>query len=158
LEISEGIDSGESLSRIVHFVDRGPTLLVLDNCEHLVDRVASLTRELLSGCPSLRVLTTSREPLGVTGEIARPVPPLPISDALALFVERAEAVRAEPDDLASPTLEVLCRDLDCMPLAIELAAARLRTMRLTTLVRELGDRFQVLTRGDRTALPRQQTL
>src|SRR5262249_16402475 len=131
---------------------------------HLVESVATLARDLLGACPSLRILTTSREPLGLTGEAVFPLGALQLEDAVALFAERARAVdpslgthgRFSAED--TEVVEQLCRDLDGLPLAIELAAARVRTMHLQILATELSDRFSVLTRGDRTAPPRQQTL
>lgn len=142
-----------------------PFLLVLDNCEHVVDAAAALAETLLTRCPRLRVLATSREPLGVPGEAVRPVDPLPPHPAHRLFAERARAVR--PDfgldggTEGSEDFEVIaeiCRRLDGLPLAIELAAARLRLLTPRQIAARLDDRFRLLTSGSRTVLPRQQTL
>ncbi|MFI8004137.1 ATP-binding protein [Streptomyces sp. NPDC086010] len=140
-----------------------PFLLVLDNCEHVVDAAATLAETLLTRCPGLRVLATSREPLGVPGETVRPVGPLPPDPAHRLFAERARAVRP---DFAPDTAEggdtgavaEICRRLDGLPLAIELAAARLRLLTPRQIADRLDDRFRLLTSGSRTVLPRQQTL
>ncbi|SSC25342.1 Transcriptional activator with OmpR/PhoB-type DNA-binding domain and NB-ARC domain [Klenkia terrae] len=145
-------------------------LLVLDNCEHLVDAVARLTDDLLTACPGLVVLTTSREALGIPGEALVPVGPLPVpeaddpgaadADVVRLFADRARS--ADPSFAVTPaTLPLLlevCRRLDGMPLALELAAARLRTLGLAQIAARLDDRFALLTGGSRVALPRQQTL
>jgi len=162
LQLSEAVDRSTSLARIVRFLHDRHTLLVLDNCEHLVDHVAPVARDLLEACPSLRILATSREPLSITGEVVRPMPPLPIADAITLFRERANAVARSVspprgiDD--AHAIEELCRQLDGLPLAIELAAARTSTMTVAMLADQINDRFRVLTRGDRSAAPRQQTL
>ncbi|MFI7694353.1 BTAD domain-containing putative transcriptional regulator [Nonomuraea sp. NPDC049655] len=128
-------------------------LIVLDNCEHVVEEAATVARWLLSEVAGLRVLATSREPLDIPGEVLHPVLPLP--EAAELFLARAAAAR--------PGLEVsaadagrICRELDGIPLAIELAAARLRTMPVSVLVRQLGDRLAF--RGGRTSEPRHRTL
>ncbi|MEU8239966.1 BTAD domain-containing putative transcriptional regulator [Actinoplanes missouriensis] len=143
-------------------------LLVLDNCEHVIEQAATLAHRLLGECRRLRILATSREPLGITGEALWHVEPLALpgrdagaeeiasSPAVRLLRERAQAVRK---DLGSPaTMARVCRALDGMPLAIELAAARLRTMTLDQLAHRLDDRFRLLTGGSRTALPRHRTL
>ena len=126
------------------------TLIVLDNCEHVVDAAARLADELLGACPSLRVLATSRERLGVDGEALCPVPPLDPAASAALFGERAAAVRPGLAVDAAEAAEI-CRRLDGLPLAIELAAARLRSMSAAQLAVRLDDRFRVLTGGNRTA-------
>src|SRR5262245_1016175 len=150
-------------------IGRRAMLLVLDNCEHLIGRAASLAGALLRACPNLRILATSREPLGVPGESVLAVPPLELpedprkaadSDAVALFVERARAARAS-FTLDAHTLETvteICRRLDGLPLAIELAAARVRALSPEQILTRLGDRFALLTGGARTAEPRQRTL
>jgi predicted ATPase/class 3 adenylate cyclase/DNA-binding CsgD family transcriptional regulator len=143
-----------------HLCDRH-TLLVLDNCEHLLDSSASLVAGLLGAAPRLTVLATSREPLGVTGEAGWQVPSLSLSvDAIELFADRARLARTGfivDDDNAGAVTEI-CRRLDGMPLAIELAAARVRTLSLTEIVDSLHDRFRLLTGGSRIAVRRQQTL
>ncbi|MFI6381987.1 AfsR/SARP family transcriptional regulator [Streptomyces sp. NPDC050658] len=137
---------------------RGP-LLILDNCEHVIGAAADLAETLLTRCPGLTVIATSREPLGVPGELVRPVEPLPPDPAHRLFAERAAAARpgfdAGDDETA---VAEICRRLDGLPLAIELAAARLRMLTPRQIADRLDDRFRLLTSGSRTALPRQQTL
>src|SRR6185312_13528802 len=136
-------------------------LMVLDNCEHLLEATASLTVELLGACPMLTVLTTSREPINVPGEVIYLVPSLSLTDeAIELFADRARRVRPEfsvNEDNAASVTEI-CRRLDGMPLAIELAAARVRALSLDEIVGSLHDRFRLLTGGARTAVRRQQTL
>ncbi|MBP2580206.1 putative ATPase/DNA-binding SARP family transcriptional activator [Streptomyces sp. PvR006] len=134
-------------------------LLVLDNCEHVVAAAAELAHVLLTRCPDVTVLATSREPLGVPGEVVRPLGPLPAGMALRLLGERGAAARAgfavaEDREAA----EEVCRRLDGLPLAIELAAARLRLLSVRQIAERLDDRFRLLTSGARTVLPRQQTL
>jgi predicted ATPase/class 3 adenylate cyclase/DNA-binding CsgD family transcriptional regulator len=145
---------------LVGFFAGGQMLVVLDNCEHLLDACAALIEDLLRACPALTILATSREPIGVAGEVMWRVPSLSLaSDAVELFVERAG--RAHPGFVAADhTEEVaeICRRLDGIPLAIELAAARLRALSPAEIVTGLHDRFRLLTGGARTALPRQQTL
>ncbi|WP_393059426.1 ATP-binding protein [Streptomyces sp. LN549] len=138
-------------------------LLILDNCEHVIDAAAALAETLLTRCPDLRVLATSREPLGVPGESVRPLDPLPADPALRLFTERARAVRPGFDPEHEPAhdpeaVAEICRRLDGLPLAIELAAARLRLLGPRQIADRLDDRFRLLTGGSRTVLPRQQTL
>ncbi|GGL18136.1 ATP-binding protein [Planomonospora parontospora] len=152
-------------------------LLVLDNCEHVVDDAARLADRLLSACPGVRVLATSREALGITGEVLCPVPPLELpgpgdpperAAAVRLFAERASAVRpdftlgsgGEPGagDATARAVVQICRSLDGLPLAIELAAARLRSLTAVEIAARLDDRFRLLSRGSRTAQPRHRTL
>lgn len=134
-------------------------LLVLDNCEHVIGAAAALAEQLLAHCPGVTVLATSREPLGVPGERVRPLNPLPDPFALRLLADRGAAARpgftVEDDPVACAEL---CRRLDGLPLAIELAAARLRSLTPRQLADRLDDRFRLLTGGSRTVLPRQQTL
>jgi non-specific serine/threonine protein kinase len=154
-------------------------LLVLDNCEHLIAACARLADDLLLTCPTLRVLATSREALGIPGEVAWRVPSLTLPDrgrvspnqpdpapillgaeAAQLFVERARAV--EPGFSVTPenarAIAEICWRLDGIPLALELAAARVKVLSVEQIAARLDDRFQLLTGGSRTALPRQQTL
>ncbi|MFJ3785704.1 ATP-binding protein [Streptomyces sp. NPDC090093] len=148
---------------VEHLADR-PLLLVLDNCEHVIDAAAALAETLLTHCPRLRVLATSREPLGIPGETVRPVEPLPPAPAHRLFVERARTVHPSfdangPRDRdGAAAVDEICRRLDGLPLAIELAAARLRLLTPRQIADRLDDRFRLLTSGSRTVLPRQQTL
>ncbi|RPK85939.1 MULTISPECIES: BTAD domain-containing putative transcriptional regulator [Streptomyces] len=137
-------------------------LLLLDNCEHVVGAAAALTDHLLTHCPQLTVLATSREPLGVPGEFVRPVDPLPGPMALRLLAERGAAARPgfriDADEATAAACAEICRRLDGLPLAIELAAARLRMLTPRQIADRLDDRFRLLTGGSRTVLPRQQTL
>ncbi|WP_053710692.1 AfsR/SARP family transcriptional regulator [Streptomyces sp. NRRL B-3648] len=135
-------------------------LLILDNCEHVIGAAAALAETLLTRCPGLTILATSREPLGVPGESVRPVEPLTPEQAHRLFTERAKAVRPDADAVLADTGAVaeICRRLDGLPLAIELAAARLRLLTPRQIADRLDDRFRLLTSGSRTVLPRQQTL
>ncbi|WP_338698073.1 BTAD domain-containing putative transcriptional regulator [Streptomyces sp. Q6] len=134
-------------------------LLILDNCEHVIDAAAELAETLLTHCPGLTILATSREPLGVPGESVRPVEPLPPDPAHRLFTERAATVSPGFDPSQDPqAIAEICRRLDGLPLAIELAAARLRLLTPRQIADRLDDRFRLLTSGSRTVLPRQQTL
>ncbi|UBU14900.1 ATP-binding protein [Nonomuraea gerenzanensis] len=161
-----------ALARLCGLLDVGPAVLVLDNCEHLVEAAAQLTEQLLVRLPQLRVLATSREPLAIIGEALCHLGPLDLpvenadlaeaaeSAAVRLFVERAASVRAAfalDAETVEPTVEI-CRRLDGMPLALELAAAKLRAMSVAQISQRLDDRFRMLTSGSRTALPRQRTL
>ncbi len=150
-----------TMDTLLGFVRDRHMLLVLDNCEHLLDASAALCVSVLGVAPRLTVLATSREPLGVTGEATWRVPSLSLADeAIELFTDRAR--RARPafrvtDDNAARITEI-CRRLDGIPLAIELAAARVRALSLAEIVDSLHDRFRLLTGGARTAVRRQQTL
>ncbi|WP_069110910.1 BTAD domain-containing putative transcriptional regulator [Jiangella alba] len=159
--------------RLVAVLRSRAALLVLDNCEHVIDAAAELAERLLGECPGLRILATSREPLGITGEAVWPVEPLALPpehdgaagdllafDAVRLLADRARAARPgfTVTETDAPAVARICRALDGMPLAIELAAARLRTMTVEQLAARLDDRFRLLTGGSRTALPRHQTL
>ncbi|MFE5487891.1 BTAD domain-containing putative transcriptional regulator [Streptomyces sp. NPDC056527] len=147
------------LGRLVEHCASRRLLLILDNCEHVVDAAAALAESLLARCPGVTVLATSREPLGVPGEFLRPVEPLSPGSALRLFGERGAAARAGFDPGDDPeACDEICRRLDGLPLAIELAAARLRLLTPRQIADRLDDRFHLLTSGARTVLPRQQTL
>lgn len=154
-----GADTGDPTARLLEHCAHRRLLLVLDNCEHVIGAAAELAAELLGACPGVTVLATSREPLGVPGETVRPVEPLSPTTAHRLFAERAAAVRpgfdAEQDVAA---VDEICRRLDGLPLAIELAAARLRMLSPRQIADRLDNRFRLLTSGSRTLLPRQQTL
>jgi predicted ATPase len=149
------------MDTLLRFVRDRQMLVVLDNCEHLLDASAELVVALLGGAPGLTLLATSREPIGVAGEVSWRVPSLALADeAIELFVDRAR--RARPDfavdaDNAAAVGEI-CRRLDGMPLAIELAAARVRALSVAEILDGLHDRFRLLTGGARTAVRRQQTL
>ncbi|QQM47065.1 BTAD domain-containing putative transcriptional regulator [Streptomyces liliifuscus] len=149
----------DPLVRLTEHCANRRMLIVLDNCEHVVDAAARLVEQLLERCPGLTVLATSREPLGVPGELLRPVEPLPEPYALKLLADRGAAARpgfrVEDDPEAAAEI---CRRLDGLPLAIELAAARLRMLTPRQIADRLDNRFRLLTSGSRTVLPRQQTL
>ena len=160
--------SGDALDLLTDHLSDRHTLLVLDTCEHLVDACAKLVDALLRAAPRLRILATSREPLDVPGEKALLISPLPVpdpgapaagSDAVALFVDRADAVLPGFALTAANQQAVaqLCRGLDGIPLALELAAVRLRTISVEQIVGRLGDRFRLLGKA-RTRLDRHQTL
>ena len=168
----------DELGRLLSALAAKRTLLVLDNCEHLVAAAAALADRVLAACPQVRIMATSREPLNITGEALWTVgpltlPPDPAAASLSaeravvqdfasvrLLTQRARAVvpsfAVTPDN--APAVAAICRALDGMPLAIELAAARLRTMAPEQIQARLGDRFQLLSSGSRTAMPRHQTL
>jgi predicted ATPase len=123
-----------------------PTVLVLDNCEHLVDPVADLVTELLDRAPALRVLATGQAPLGLDGETVHPLSPLSSDDSVALFAERAARSRRQfrLDDVGVETVRSVCESLDGLPLAIELAAARVKSLSVQDISRRLDDRFTLL--------------
>jgi predicted ATPase/DNA-binding SARP family transcriptional activator len=156
-----GLDAAGAIAAhvLAQFTDR-PLLVVLDNCEHLAGAVAELAERLLADCPALSVLATSREPLGVEGERSWPVPPLDGADAVRLFADRARLVAPSFDVTDANRGEVaeVCAKLDRLPLAIELAAARMRILSVRQLAERLGDVFGVLTGGARSAPPRHQAL
>ena len=165
LGVEEGDDQPLEQLLAAHLRTRD-VLLVVDNCEHLVDACAELLDTLLRTAPRLRVLATSRERLGVPGELAWTVPPLDVTgdegqpEAVELFVDRAVLVRPDfvPDAAGTEAVAAICRRLDGLPLAIELAAARLGALSVQEILDRLDDRFRLLADGFRTGLPRQQTL
>src|SRR6266705_1472439 len=153
---------------VTHLASR-EALIVLDNCEHLLDAVAVLADVVLKEAGGVRLLATSRQPLGISGERVLQVPPLSLpgegsgsaeSEAVALFLARSAdaGIQLEETDATRQLVSDLCRHLDGMPLALELAAVRLRTIGLKDLIDRWTDRFGLLTGGSRAALPRQQTL
>jgi predicted ATPase/DNA-binding CsgD family transcriptional regulator len=149
------------MDTLLRFVRDRQMLVVLDNCEHLLDACADLVVALLGAAPGLTVLATSREPIGVTGEATWRVPSLSVADAaVELFADRARLARAgfTVTDVNAAAVAEICRRLDGMPLAIELAAARVRALSLAEILDGLHDRFRLLTGGSRTAVRRQQTL
>ena len=153
--------SRSTTDTLIRFVRDRRMLVLLDNCEHLLDATAALSTALLSACSGLTLLATSREPIGVAGEVTWRVPSLSLEDeAIELFVDRARRVRSDfgmtDDDMHA--VQEIARRLDGMPLAIELAAARVRALSLDEIVDSLHDRFRLLTGGRRTAVRRQQTL
>ena len=170
LDVDPGLQALEALLDALALQD---VLIVVDNCEHLIGGCAKTAEAIVRRCPRVHLLATSREPLGIGGESIYRVPSLSLpglgdsaapapgsSDAVALFAERARAhgVVLDVDGQAGPLVVSVCRRLDGMPLAIELAAARLRSMSLAELGDRLDQRFRLLTGGSRTALERQQTL
>jgi predicted ATPase/DNA-binding SARP family transcriptional activator len=175
LEIARALgvtSSPDPLEGFTLRIGHRPGLLLLDTCEHLLDACASVAHRLLRRCPSLRVLATSREALGIAGEVVWPVPPLGVprhdarfeqvrdSDAVTLFVERAQAVRPdfELDASNAPAVAAICRALDGLPLAIELAAARTAVLSPSAILERLDDRFAMLRRPGRAGERRQQSL
>ena len=152
-----------ALERVLHHLATRRSLIVIDNCEHLIDDVAQMVDTLLRACPDVHVLATSREGLAVTGEVLWRVPSLRVDDdsaAIELFAERARLVRpdfAVTDDNRDAVAD-LCIRLDGIPLAIELATARLKMLSVEQVAEHLGDRFRLLTGGSRTAVERQRTL
>ena len=161
------------LESLVDALREQDTLILLDNCEHVIDGAAKFCGQLVRECPRLRILATSRESLGIDGEHVYRVPSLSLprpeadaaddvgaSDAVRLFMERAQAY--DPgfvlDDASAPLVASVSRRLDGIPLALELAAARLSSMSLQQISDRLGQRFRLLTGGSRNAMPRQQTL
>jgi len=162
-----------ALDTLLNALATQDVLIVVDNCEHLIGACAKTAEAVLRRCPRVHLLATSREPLGIGGETIYRVPSLSLPgpgeadsaaagscDAVALFVDRARAQGAGPrvDGQRVPVVVSICRQLDGMPLAIELAAARLRSLSLTDLHDRLDQRFRLLTGGSRTALERQRTL
>jgi predicted ATPase/DNA-binding SARP family transcriptional activator len=167
-----GAPNAEPMDRLIAAIREREALLILDNCEHVIESAAAFAHRVLGECQRLRILATSREPLGITGEALWLVEPLALpaedadpgeiesSPAVQLLQDRAGAVRKDlaTDAGTLSNMARVCRALDGMPLAIELAAARLRTMSLDQLANRLDDRFRLLTSGSRTALPRHKTL
>jgi predicted ATPase/DNA-binding SARP family transcriptional activator len=167
-----GLPDAGLTDRLIAAVREREALLILDNCEHVIESAAAFADRVLGECRRLRILATSREPLGITGEALWRVVPLALPSlgaspgeiesaaAVRLLRDRASAVRKDltADARTSTTMARVCRALDGMPLAIELAAARLRTMSMDQLAGRLDDRFRLLTSGSRTALPRHKTL
>ncbi len=173
--VSDGVDAraAEPADQLCGYLRGRHLMLVLDNCEHVVEAVARLTHGLLSHCPELCVLATSRELLALSGERVWPVPPLSLPpedetdparigrcDAAALFSERARAAKAgfELSEANAAAVVQICRHLDGNPLALELAAARVRMLGAARLAERLGDRFRILTGGSRAGDPRHHTL
>jgi predicted ATPase/DNA-binding SARP family transcriptional activator len=164
--------AGDPLDRLCAALSDRDAVLILDNCEHVIDAAATLTARLLSDCPQVKLLATSREPLRIPGETLHVVAPLAAPSetdrpevsttypAVRLFADRAAAVLPgfELSEDNAAAVASICRNLDGMPLAIELATPWLRTLTPAQLAARLGDRFALLTGGSRTALPRHQTL
>ena len=151
----------QTMDVLLRFIRDRQMLILLDNCEHLLDPSAELIVALLGACPALTLLATSREPIGVTGEVSWRVPSLSLADeAIELFSDRARRTKPEFRVTADNTETVteICRRLDGLPLAIELAAARVRALSPVEILDSLHDQFRLLTGGARTAVRRQQTL
>ncbi len=157
---AQQVPNRSPLETLVGYLRHATLLLVLDNCEHLIDEAAFVVERLLQGCPQLRILATSREPLHVAGERAYRLPSLEIAAAAALFVDRAGAADHTfiAGDENAMLIAEICRRLDGIPLAIELAASWVPILPLAALAERLDQRFALLTGGVRTALPRQQTM
>jgi predicted ATPase/class 3 adenylate cyclase len=153
--------SGENVAEtlVLHLKTKN-LLLVLDNCEHVVNEAAALADNLLTRCPHVKIVATSREPLNVSGEVSWRLPSLGATDGAQLFVERGRSANPslEIDDAAGRAIDSIVHRLDGIPLAIELAASRLRALTVDQIAQRLDDRFSLLAGGPRTALPRQQTL
>lgn len=165
---------GDATDAVLEFLSGKRLLLVLDNCEHLLDAVADLVSLILKDAPEVTVLATGRESLGMPGEVSFPVPPLPVPepdsgssvaavlgyDSVKLLVERAQAVVSsfQVDEANYAAVARLCAELDGIPLAIELAAVRLRSLSVQDVVDRLGDRYRLLSRGRRGSPARHQTL
>ncbi|MFF4162929.1 BTAD domain-containing putative transcriptional regulator [Streptomyces sp. NPDC001741] len=160
--VERGSGAGTALAHLTDHCAPRRMLLLLDNCEHVVTAAARLADHLLAHCPGLTVLATSREALGVPGELVRPLGPLPDPMALRLFADRGAAARpgfrVDADAGTAAACAEICHRLDGLPLAIELAAARLRMLGPRQIADRLDDRFRLLSSGSRTVLPRQQTL
>jgi predicted ATPase len=150
----------DPLGALVRVLQSKLALLVFDNCEHLVEGVARAVAAILRGCPNVKILASSRQALGIAGEQSYRLPTLDISSSSALFVERAHAVdkRFRLTDENAPVIADIARRLDGIPLAIELAAARVKILSPRQIGERLDERFRVLTGGSRDVLPRQQTL
>ncbi|MGW2096601.1 ATP-binding protein [Streptomyces olivaceoviridis] len=148
---------GDAVSGIAGALGTGPTLLVLDNCEQVIAGVADLVRALVSRSKELRVLATSRAPLGLTSESVYALPELSLATSVELFEQRARAARPGVDLPADRVAEI-CRHLDGLPLAVELAAARVRVLSVADIARRLRDRFALLRGGARDAPERHRTL
>jgi predicted ATPase len=149
-----------ALEILLEYVRDRALLLVIDNCEHLIEEVASVVTSVIAAAPNVKVLATTREALNVTGEHIYRLPPLPLDEAVQLFITRARAAKAD-FSVSAETLrkiEEICRRVDGIALAIELAAPRVRVLSVDELCERLNERFRILTGGSRTALPRQQTM
>ena len=159
---------------LTEFINSKQMLLIMDNCEHIISSCARFAQQLLSACPELRILVTSRESLGLPGEVTFHVPSMKLPDleklpkleevwdveSMQLFMDRAVRINSDfhPGDEETRAVAKICRRLDGIPLAIELAAARVRVLPVKEISERLSDRFRLLTGGSRSALPRQQTL
>ncbi len=172
----QSVPSQPLLDTITSYLQRERVLLVLDNCEHVIDEAARVAERLLRACSLLRIFATSREPLRVGGEIVYRVPALEVPNsaevhaldadrarsysAVALFVDRAQAadIRFTLTDATAPAVTSICAQLDGLPLAIELAAARVTTLKVATMAQRLGRRFDLLSHGERTVHARHRTM
>ncbi len=148
------------LQTLTQYLQRKQLLLLLDNCEHLIDEARVIASTILRDCPGVRMVATSREALNVAGERVYRMPSLGSASATQLFIDRAAARDSQfsPNEKQLPCIAEICRRLDGLPLAIELAAARINILTPEQLVKKLDERFRVLTGGDRSALPRHQTM
>ena len=152
--------AGTALALVEQEIGEARLVLVLDSCEHLVDAVAGVTEQLLRACPGLTILATSREALGVPAETAWLVPPLSDEEAVELFVARGRSVLPSfaATEANAATIRDICRRLDGIPLAIELAAARVRVLSVDQIAERLGNALRLLSAGSRTAIPRHRTI
>ncbi|MGA9945540.1 MAG: adenylate/guanylate cyclase domain-containing protein [Candidatus Cybelea sp.] len=148
------------LNTLLGYLKRSQLLLVFDNCEHVIDAVRAVAASILRGCPGVRILATSRESLNIAGEQIFPLPALALPASVALFDDRARAAdpRFTITDGNAPFVAEIAARLDGIPLAIELAAARVKVLSPQQLARRLDERLRLLTGGDRSALPRHQTM
>ncbi|MFH9016331.1 AfsR/SARP family transcriptional regulator [Streptomyces sp. NPDC017943] len=155
-----GNKAHDYLQRIASLLSHRPTVVAFDNCEHVLDAVAPVVTSLLGRCPSLTVITTSREALRTPGEIVHPLDPMPEAEAAELFSARAGMIDPSfrADGRTRAEILELCRRLDGLPLAVELAAAHVRLLPVRQITERLDDRFTLLTRGERTAPDRHRTL
>jgi predicted ATPase len=156
----QSVSSQDVLDTVALYLQHERVLLVLDNCEHVIDEAARVAERLLRSCSALRIFATSREPLRVPGELVYRVPALDLPDAVALFEERAQAAdfRFALNDADAGRVARICAQLDGIPLAIELAAARVATTSVATIAEHLARRFAILSRGERTAHARHRTM
>ena len=148
------------LDTLLAYLRRKRLLLILDNCEHVIVEARHVAAAILRDCPGVRILATSREPLNISGEAAYRVPSLSLDDAKQLFADRAHVSNSQfaLTQENAPDVAEICRRLDGIPLAIELASARIKMLTPRQLLEKLNERFRVLTGGDRNALPRHQTM
>ncbi|WP_084965930.1 BTAD domain-containing putative transcriptional regulator [Thermoactinospora rubra] len=152
LGVRDDAARGTLLDQLLNAVRAMRVLLVLDNCEHVIEPVAELAALILRSAPGARILATSQEPLALPGELVHAVPPLDLPDAVRLLLSRV------PGATFDPHVEAVCRRLDGLPLALELAATRMRTLGARELAERLDDRFRLLSSGSRGTPPRHQTL
>lgn len=160
LGTSVGLNQCQEIDSLVGYLRARTFLLILDNCEHMLDPIAHVVKAMISRCPNARILATSHQALAVEGERVYRVPPLDLPDAIRLFKDRAEAADSRfelTDELVPPVTEI-CRRVDGIALAIELAAARINAFSPAGLAQQIGEHFSLLSGGIRTSLPRHKTM